>query len=884
MDSKKDTQFVYPTISPWAHENASVIESFSSHETGLTDEEAEERASVVGKNTLTKKKKLEGLRVFMRQFASPLIFMLLGATVITIILKDYIDTFFIALAIFVNTTLGFYQEYKAERTLEKLIAFIKDRSRVMRGGTLKEIDSLALVPGDIIHLSIGMRVPADARVITENNFSVDESILTGESLPVHKKIDPVSEASLIVDRNNMVFAGTLVVEGYATAIITATGASTEIGKIAALVAKSGGEATPLQRSLKSLSWVIFLLVILLVSGIFAIGVLQGEPILTMLLLSAAIAVGAIPEALPIALTVILTSGVGRIARYKGIVRNLSAAETLGSTTLVMTDKTGTLTQAKMELVSILTTDALVAGEGITEKTEQLSKEAQALLVHALISTDVVIENPNDEVKDWRVVGRPLETNIALFAGAAGIDVANTLAEERLPILPFNSRNKFSVVYNPKEKHYIALGAPEILLARSRISKEKYLAVSTAFQTIASSGKRVLGVAKLPPSAIKDANRVNPEDVENLSFEGALVLYDPVRPEVKHAIRRIEKYGANVVMVTGDLKGTAMAIAREIGWDVHDGNVITGAELREFSDDVLREKIGDMKIFSRVTPEDKLRIGRLYQSRGEVVAMTGDGVNDAPSLKAVDIGVALGSGSDVAKSASDLVILDDNFETIVLAIEEGRRVVANIRKAFSYLMSNCLDEVILVGGSLIAGLAIPLSALQIIWVNFFTGSLTALSFAMEDNRDIGRARKRVERKIFNLEVKVFTVGVGVFSSLLLFILYWALLAYGIDVDLARTVLFACFASYTLLIAFSFKSMHRSIFSYPIFDNRALNASVIFASILVICSFTIPLLRNMLDLVPLSINWIIFVLFWIVINIFFVEATKWFFRKYMSRKVY
>ena len=885
MDTK-DSVFVQPTISPWAHDASSLYALFHTTKEGLSSEEATTRLLRFGRNTLSKKKNLRAVKVFVQQFMSPLIFLLVGAMVITSILKEHVETIFILLAILVDTTLGFYQEYKAERTLEKLVAYIKDRSRVFRDGGEKEIDSLDLVPGDIVRVSFGMRVPADARVISVNNFSVDESILTGESLPVHKQIEPVSEASSVVDRTNMLFAGTLVVEGYATALVTHTGGHTEIGRIAELVSNAENESTPLQRSLAGLSWIIFVLVIVCVAGLFILGVSKGQPVLEMLLLSVAVAVGAIPEALPIALTVILTAGVSRIAKHKGIIRNLSAAETLGSTTLVMTDKTGTLTQAKMELVSIVTEKDLCKGRipAITGST--ISHEQKQILTHALISTDVVIENPTDPVDAWRIIGRPLETNIALFAGRAGIAVPDVLGQERMPVLPFNSTNKFSVVYNPKTKQYVVLGAPDVLLARAAISKEDYVRIEEQIHAIAGEGKRILGVARIPEQVVDHAHphRVAPEHVQDLEFLGALVLYDPVRKEVQHAISRIQKYGAKVVMVTGDLKGTAMAIARELGWDVHDGTVMTGAELREFNDDILRTRINNINIFSRVTPEDKLRIGRLYQSLGEIVAMTGDGVNDAPSLKAVDIGVALGSGSDVAKSASDLVILDDNFETIVLAIEEGRRVIANIRKAFSYLMSNCLDEVILVGGSLIAGLALPLSALQIIWVNFFTGSLTALSFAMEENRDVGRSRKKAERQIFNTEVRIFTIGIGVLTSVLLFVLYWALLSSNVEIGIARTVLFACFASYTLLVAFSFKSMHHPIFSYPLFDNRALNMSIIFASLLVVCSLAVPFLREILGLTVFPAQFLWLVGGWIIFNVVIVEITKWFLRKYITRTVY
>jgi len=859
------------TISPWAHSIQETYELFASSVDGITDAEAATRLKNTGPNRIAKSSKDGVLRIFASQFSSPLIFMLIGAAVITIILGEVIDTVVILLAIVINTALGFFQEYRAEETLQKLIAYIKDRTRVVRGGKEKEIDSADLVYGDCIRLSIGMRIPADARVISVNNFSVDEAILTGESLPVTKNVEPEPEGAIIAERSNMVFGGTLVVEGYATAIITATGGETEIGKIAGLVADAESEPTPLQRSIKGVSWIIFAGVVVIVTALFFLGISKGEPVLQMLLLSVAVAVGAIPEALPIALTIILTAGISRIAKHKGIVRKLSAAETLGSTTLVMTDKTGTLTQAKMQLTAVLTAEEL-ASERSPGVQEHFSVDQKSILSKALRCVDVVIENPEEDVSLWRVVGRPLETNIALAARKAGIDVVGLL-KDRMPVLPFNSTNKFSVTYSISEKIHIVMGAPDILLARSKMDKDTFVKIEERIHAVASEGKRLIGLARLPEHGHVKDGVVDPAKVTDLEFLGALVLYDPIRPEAMHAIGRIEAHGARVVMVTGDLKGTAIAIAHELGWIVHEGQVMTGAELREFGDGELRQKIADIKIFSRVTPEDKLRIGKLYQSRGEIVAMTGDGVNDAPSLKAADIGVALGSGSDVAKSAADLVVLDDNFETIVLAIEEGRRIVSNIRKAFAYLMSNCLDEVMLVGGALIAGLAMPLTALQIIWVNFFTGSLTALSYAFEENRDVGYGKAGAQRQIFNTEVRVLTIGIGLLTSFLLFVLYWALLSYGFSVDTARTILFACFSSYILVIAFSFKSLHRPLFSYPLFDNRALNFSLIFAAVLVVLSFTLPFLRNMLSIEALPVVYLPLVVFWFIFNVAVVEGAKW-----------
>lgn len=848
-----------PDTFPWAHTPQEVLAILKSGTQGLSEADALSRLSRYGQNEFRRRKKTSALSILLRQFGSPLIFILIAAAVITLLLREWIETFVVLLAVVVNAALGFFQEYRAENTLERLEMYMKDRARVLRGGAEHEIESSFLVPGDIVRLSLGMRVPADVRLLTVNGFSVEESFLTGESLPVQKSTAVVSEAAPVTERVDMAFAGSLVVEGTATAVVVGTGERTEIGRIAELVSASGTHQTPLQRSLSRLAWLIFAGVSVIVAGLFALGVSRGEPILEMLLLSAATAIGAVPEALPIALTVILAVGVERIAKKRGIMRSLSAAETLGSTTIVLTDKTGTLTKAQMKVTSVLTTQALLragAGPG--------SQRDASILSDALLSTEAVVENPQDETAAWRYIGRPIEVHIARAALESGVDIL-AIEKKRNVLLPFNSTNKFAVGSDGGAR-CVALGAPEILLARSDLSKDDYLALEEKILAISGEGKRLLGIAHLPEGSTGE----DYANIRHLRFAGVIVLYDPIRPEAKRAVSRIERHGARVVMVTGDLKGTAAAIARELGWDVTDANIMTGEQIRALRDDELAARLPLCRIFARVTPEDKLRIALLFQKQGEVVAMTGDGVNDAPSLKAVNIGIALGSGTDVAKSAADLVLLDDNFETIVLAIEEGRRILSNIRKTFVYLMSTCLDGVFLIGGSILFGLPLPLTAIQIIWVNFFTGSFPALAFAFEKNND---TQRRANTGIFSAHVQVLTVGVGVLSSYLLFAVYAFMLKQGVDLATARTVLFMCFSSYILVAAFSFKSLQKSIFTYPLFDNRVLNYGICISAALLALSILVPALRDVLHISPIGPAWIFAVVAWLAFNVAIVEVAKW-----------
>jgi P-type Ca2+ transporter type 2C len=858
--------------SPWAISAEDALRSLNTRTEGLSNEEAEERRRESGGNEIPKNGGTSALAIFSRQFSSPLIFILVAAAGIAGALREWIDVVVIVLAVFVNAGLGFYQEYRAERVLEKLSTYIREMTRVFRNGSEREVESAELVPGDIVHLTYGARVPADARIIRENGMSVDESILTGESLPVRKQTGALSEASALPDRTNMVFAGTLVIEGGGSAAVTATGVQTELGKIARLVSGQKREETPLQKSLAQFGWLIFTGISLLVAILFAIGISRGESPLEMLLIAAAVAVGAVPEALPIALTVILALGVERLAKKKGVMRSLSAAETLGSATVIMTDKTGTLTQADMTLAGIMLKAELAEGAG-KAASGVLSAEKKELLENAAWATYSILENPDDAPATWRFIGRALEVNVAKAAHAAGIGMADIIAARGAPLLPFNSSRKFTVGARGDGER-VVIGAPDILLASADLSKDEYRAILASVHALSEDGARLLGVAR--PKKAHSAG-ASPEDIGGLTFLGVLMFRDPVRPEAKEAMKRIEDLGARTVMVTGDLPGTARAVARELGWSIDAGGVLSGDEVRALSDDALSAALSHVRIFARVTPEDKMRIALLFQKQGEVVAMTGDGVNDAPSLKAVDIGVALGSGSDVAKGVADLVLLDDNFKTIVSAIEEGRRILGNIRKTFVYLVSTGLNEVFLIGGALLAGLPLPLTALQIIWVNIVTEGLPAVAYAFDEHIDDGKKAGRKHNGIFTGEVRWLTVGVGLLTSFLLFAVYWLMLNNGVTVEDARSVLFICFASFLLIAAFSLRSLRKPLFSYPTFSNRFLNISVLIGLAAVIASVTVPGLREIFDISvpPVSLLWIVAV--WLVGNIAVLEGAKWFFRK-------
>ncbi len=873
---------------PWSMSVDAVTGAYKTDtKNGLATSVVNERKNNFGSNEFELEKGASPTTIFIRQFKNPLIVVLLIATALTLYMAEWIDSAIILFAILVNTALGFFQESKAERAIADLRSYITERARVLRNGIEAEIDSRLLVPGDIIHLVRGARVTADARLIKINGLSVDESILTGESLSVSKHTETLLETAGLAERANMVFAGTHVVEGSGYAIVTNIGYKTELGKLALLTEETSSEKTPLQIAMHKLAWAITIAISIVVACIFLLGIAKHQPLGEMLLLSIAIIVGAVPEALPIGLTSVLAIGVGHIAKRKGIMRSLTAAETLGSTTVVMTDKTGTLTQARMDLVDITPLEKLIEPsfnpEMIRKRYSIVQKEILRL---AACNSDVVIEDDSLTPENWVMSGSPLETNIVKSAGIHGITIEKVEREMLNLRLTFNSTYKFSVskipthflpgAYDRYEDAHVVVGAPDVLLARSYMDKETYLKAQKAIDSLSTLGRRVLGVALVTPHTNQPT--LHPEDIRDITFLGTISFVDPIRPEVPSALVKIQSYGVKVVMITGDLSGTAISVAKALGWAVGETSVLTGEQLQQLSDEELVKALSHVRIFARVTPSDKVRVAKLYQSIGEIVAMTGDGVNDGPALKVANIGIAVGSGSDVAKSIADLVLIDNNFETIVATIGEGKQMLANIKKIFVYLMSNSLDEVILIGGSIIAGVAMPLTAVQIIWVNLFTGSIPAIAYAF----DRQPATKGVQdsKIFFDRTVLFLVIVIGTATSLLLFILYYVLISLSVPLETAQTVLFMCFSAYILVVSFSFRNLHAPVYTYPLLENKFLCGGVMLGLLLITATVYVPFFQTIFDIAPVSLYWALFVILWLIGNLLLVEGAKWFAQKYLS----
>ncbi|MBI4193257.1 MAG: cation-transporting P-type ATPase, partial [Candidatus Colwellbacteria bacterium] len=667
----------------WTLTPEETLAALSSSTEGLGAVEVEKRRAIFGANTLNEHARTPRLRVLFDQFRSPLILILIIAGVITAFLGEHVETAAIFTAVIINAALGFYQENKAENALELLTAYVRMFTRVRRDGREVEIDAAGLVPGDIVRIRQGDRIPADARLVFTNNLEVDESPLTGESLPIAKDSKALHASASLPDRTSMVFAGTLAVQGFADAIVTATDADTEFGKIARLVSGIEREETPLQLVIKTLARWVGVIAVVLAAGLFTLGISAGYGAVEMFVMTVAVAVSAVPEGLPIALTVVLAVGVQRLAAKKGVVRKLLAAETLGSTTLILTDKTGTLTQANMELVRVLPQDGTPDSE-------------HRLLRLALLNTDVIVENPADTPEEWKMFGRPLEVALTRGAAKRGVVIAQhkETARDRLP---FTSERKFAAVLEVAKDmpQLVFLGAPDILLRHTTLPEHERARVAERINTLALNGERVLGVATRLLEG-ENGKRLTPFSfsetmLAHLTFEGLIAFRDPLRPTVKDAIHRVAGAGVKTIIVTGDHRGTAEAVARELGLIEENGAVLDGEDLLHLTPEELAARAKEISVYARVTPEQKMMLVNLYRRQGEVVAVTGDGINDAPALRDADIGVAVGSGTDVAKSAADLIILDDNFETIVAAIEEGRRIVENIRKIIVYFFSSILDE-------------------------------------------------------------------------------------------------------------------------------------------------------------------------------------------------
>ena len=822
---------------------------------GITTAEAQNREKEYGKNILSEKKQRSFLERFLGQLQDTMVIILLIAALVSLGLciyntlrgdvAEWAELVVIVAILILNAIIGVVQESKADAALQALKNMSAPHAKVLRDGQLTTVSANDLVPGDIVSFEAGDLVPADCRLLTAVRLQCDESSLTGESLPVDKDADAHIESTApLGDRVNMVYSGCAVSYGTGTAVVVATGMSTEMGRIAAMLGAEEETATPLQRKLGQLGKQLGFLALAICIIIFIIGLFSHMPVLEMFMTAVSLAVATIPEGLPAIVTIVLAMGVQKMVKKQALIRRLPAVETLGSASVICSDKTGTLTQNRMTL-----TRAFV-GNHTEDLRQSASEGALALVRLATLCTDGSVQVTADGVEQH--IGDPTETAIIAFAMHNGFEKDDLFAQcPRLDEIPFDSDRKLMTAVHLIDGETVAIvkGAPEILL--SRCTDGSINEALAAAETMGKSALRVLAVAyKRLDRAPTDCK---PEELENgLTLLGLLGMIDPPRPEAIEAIRECRAAGIRPVMITGDHVVTASAIASQMGILTDDTKAITGAELAEMSDRDLKKHITEYSVYARVTPADKIRIVKAWKKRGDVVAMTGDGVNDAPALKAADIGCAMGiTGTDVAKGAADVTLMDDNFATIVAAVKEGRGIYDNIRKAVHFLLSCNLGEILTVFLAMIFWRESPLLPMQLLWINLVTDSLPALALGVEPVEEDVMSRKPRSRKenLFADGVGVQAVWQGGMIGVLSLIAYFvgSRLMGGNEPNLAlgETMAFATLAFSQIIHAFNIRSTH-SLFEVGFFTNRRMCGAFSASFVAMLVVLLIPPLRTVFSL--------------------------------------
>lgn len=877
-----------------------VISRFKTGDNGLTEEEARKRLFKHGLNKLPEEKGASSLKLFFAQFKNVLIYILLIAAAINFFLvceesqtlnfsiSGQADTYIILITVFINIIVGYIQENKAQKSLLALKKIISLSARVIRGGKEFVIDAQELVPGDILLLSAGEKIPADARLIEVEDLEVNEAPLTGESEPVKKNTIKLESDLALGDRLNLVHTGTTITKGRGKGIVIATSAHTEIGRIAKMIKETKDEATPLQQKLNKFSKSMGAVVLAGAVILMIVGFLQGDPFIEIFTVSVAVAVSALPEGLAIGVTVILALGMQRILKQRALTRKLVAAETLGSTTYICTDKTGTLTEGKMQVTDLVTWDHdFDVCEARDKKWRSKENEEMLFALHiGLMCNDARIDNIDDDIGEWIISGNLTERALLLAAVQAGHNYQKELAlYPRLDSIPFDSRIKYmATLHKMDDRRNIVFfkGAPEKVLSmcdhlrvgnkEAELDKEKRKKFQDKFIALSNKGLRVIALAyRHVPAKQKMLADV---DLNKLVFVGYVGIKDPLRPTSKETVALCQQAGVKVVMITGDHKLTAAAIAKDLALPCAEENILEGAKLDSMSDDALKQRVNEVFVYARVSPEHKLRIVRALRNRGEVVAMTGDGINDSPALKAADIGVALGSGTQVAKETADMVILDDNFKSIVGAVEEGRGIFDNIKKTVLYLLSDSFSEVVLVLSSMLCGFPLPVTAGQILWINLVNDTLPNLALTKEPKekeimQEPPRGRKS---KILDAEIKTLIViisGVSGLANILLFYVYYHLTG---DLILSRSIVFATLAVDSLFYIFSVRTLRHSILSYNFFNNLYLIGAVIISFSFLVAAIYMPFLQQILKTKPLDwFDWGV-ILFISLVEILFIEIVK------------
>ncbi|PKM90955.1 MAG: ATPase [Firmicutes bacterium HGW-Firmicutes-12] len=866
-------------------------------ENGLNAHEAQRRLALVGYNRLTETKKVSLLAIFFSQFADFMVLVLIAAAIVSALLGEYADAATILAIIVINSALGFVQEYRAERSLEALKKMIAPEARVIRDKQILNIPAEELIPGDIVLLETGDIIPADLRMIEASQLEVSEATLTGESVPVKKRPQEIyTEETSLGDRRNMGYMGTVVTRGKGSGIVVETGMHTEMGLIAGYIQQVKDEDTPLQKRLAQLGrWLVFICLVI-VAIVSVAGVLRGEPVYTMILTGVSLAVAAIPEGLPAIVTVALAIGVQKMVKRQAIVRELPAVETLGCATVICSDKTGTLTQNEMTVRKFYLAGSMVgvSGEGyephgkfIFDKDEKNTRNLlkEALKTAALCNNAVLKKNNiplgglfrKNDGNNWQISGDPTEGALLVSAAKAGIwREEYDKRENRILEIPFDSeRKRMSVVYEAidgKKRTVFCKGAPDVILNFCNriywegevlaLTDELKAKVLFGNESMASEALRVLGLAyrEIPESIdLEDESAIE----DNLIFISLAGMIDPPRVSAKKAVGTCRMAGIKTVMITGDHKLTAEAVAKELSILTDPSQlVLTGQELDKMSDYQMKDIINQTVVYARVSPKHKLRIVKLMKESGHIVAMTGDGVNDAPAVKEADIGVSMGiMGTDVTKEASSLILGNDDFATIVAAIEEGRIIYDNIRKFIRYLLSCNAGEVLTMFIATLLGLPLPLLPIQILWTNLVTDGLPAIALGLDPgDPDVMQRRPRSPKEsIFahGLPRRIIVRGT-IISIAVLSIYIIGFFAGGKNLDLARTMAFTALVFIQLFYVFDCRSERYSIFELGIATNKYLLGAVLASILMQLMVIYLPFFQKTFNTIPLELwHWILII---------------------------
>lgn len=869
---------------------------------GLSSFEAKKRLESYGYNTLTEKKNENPFKIFANQFKDLLVLILLASTIISLTMGEYIEAITISGIIFVNAVLGFLQELKTEKSLKALKSMSAPTTKVYRDGRLINIESSNIVLDDIISLQAGDKVPADCILINSKNLYCDESILTGESVPAEKNVQPNNmnkdEISNELNQKDIIYMGTIATRGKATAKVIATGMSTQMGNIAGILNNIEEDKTPLQKKLNELGKYIAISCLAICGLVVIAGVLRGQNILDMFISSISLAVAAIPEGLPAIVTIALALSVKRMITKKTLIRKLHAVETLGCANIICSDKTGTLTQNKMTVKNIVTLESniYVSGEGYEKagdfsiskqrinvlKTDNLNK----ILTISVLCNNSEINSPtkafegrnrmvNEAKGSWDTVGDPTEISLLVMAAKAGLTQKSVEIDyQKIEEFPFDSDKKYMsvIVKNKNGKKFLFIkGAYDILLNQSTyiaknegiesISQDIKSKISSLNNDMADKSLRVLGFAYKEIASEEDY-----KNHDNLIFLGLVGMIDPPRKEAKKSVKLFAKSGIKTIMITGDHKNTACAIAKQIGIYKNGDIILSGKDLDNMSDVELLSKIKDASVFARVSPHHKVKIVKILKNMGNIVAMTGDGVNDAPALKEADIGVAMGiNGTDVTKEVSEVILLDDNFATLVHAVNEGRTIYSNIRKFIRYLLSCNIGEIVTMFLGIVMGLPMVLIPIQILLINLVTDGLPAIALGLEPaEKDIMEMKPRkISEGIFANGLLYTIIFRGCLIGLTTLAVFVVLYKQYSDIDVSRTGAFLCLVLSQLIHVFECKDERKNIFTVPYLNNIKLILSTVLSLTLVLFIVYFPPLQIIFKTVSLSTDQILIIIFYAII---------------------